>query len=337
MKKFFVLFTAVALICAFSMPAAADDAEWSFYGSARMGTWYTMNSEDFVPSGWLGGEADTDELSTWNLQGNARIGARVKMGNIGGRFEYGSGPNLRLLYGTYDLGNAQLLFGQGYTPINIFGSNQVFGGDNDLLDSGFPYDGRHPMAQISTMGFKLAFSTPEETGDNVENTLPKVSAKYTFKTDMFKVQPYFGYQTYTTQEVDEETGVRTGVEMDHDSYVYGAAFSVMAGPATINANVTFAENGGDFGLPCQVNNTGDGVETLAAGLVANFAVSDMIKPEVGVGYVENDDEDAEAWNYYVNATINIAKGFFIVPEIGFTDLDENGDQTYVGAKWQINF
>jgi len=48
----------------------------------------------------------------------------------------------------------------------------------------------------------------------------------------------------------------------------------------------------------------------------------------------------------VNAVINLAKGCFIVPEIGKFDKGEtttagvkteNGDTTYFSAKWQINF
>ena len=349
MKKFFILFIAVALICAFSMPAAAMEEKtpeeridalegmvggWTFYGSARMATWYTDSSEDWAAQGWAGGDADESEL-TWNLQGNSRIGARVQRGNLGGRFEYGSGPNLRLLYGTWNFGGGELLVGQAYTPINIFGSNQVFAGDNDLLDTGFPYNGRHPMIQVSTGGFNLALITPEKTGSGIDNGFPKVEASYGFSTDMFSVTPYAGYQTYDETTTDETTGVSATAEQE--SLVAGLAFDVKAGPATISGNVYHTENGGAYGLPSQVNNSGNDEDTLGVGLVANFAASDTFKPEIGVGYIENSDADQEAWNYYANATIHLAKSFFIVPEVGFLDLDTNGDQLYVGAKWQINW
>jgi hypothetical protein len=45
----------------------------------------------------------------------------------------------------------------------------------------------------------------------------------------------------------------------------------------------------------------------------------------------------------LNCTINIAPGFFIQPEVGMIDFKEDfdkaeqGDFTYFGAKWQINF
>ena len=52
----------------------------------------------------------------------------------------------------------------------------------------------------------------------------------------------------------------------------------------------------------------------------------------------------KVWQVYGNATINIAPGFFIVPEIGYASYDYAGDAAqdkpnllYLGAKWQINF
>jgi len=46
---------------------------------------------------------------------------------------------------------------------------------------------------------------------------------------------------------------------------------------------------------------------------------------------------------YVQAVITMGKGCYIIPEIGVVDLGddtagaEEGDTTYYGAKWQINF
>ena len=54
------------------------------------------------------------------------------------------------------------------------------------------------------------------------------------------------------------------------------------------------------------------------------------------------------WQVYINSTINIAPGFFVVPEIGYASYDyatipvAGQDEAkpnifYAGAKWQINF
>jgi len=77
----------------------------------------------------------------------------------------------------------------------------------------------------------------------------------------------------------------------------------------------------------------------------------MITIEGGFGSVETELDmpgtyEDEATAYYVNATINLAKGCFIVPEIGLLDHKDKtvadvktkeGDTSYFGAKWQINF
>ena len=74
--------------------------------------------------------------------------------------------------------------------------------------------------------------------------------------------------------------------------------------------------------------------------------SEMLTLEAGYGHeeVEIDDTDntQEANQYYVNCTVNIAPGFFIVPEVGMLTFEEdasNGEPEvfYWGAKWQINF
>jgi hypothetical protein len=83
-------------------------------------------------------------------------------------------------------------------------------------------------------------------------------------------------------------------------------------------------------------------------LVAGFKVSDTISLEAGYGHQESEmdvtgSEADETDSYYVNATINLAKGCFIVPEIGKLDYKDSatgadqGEVTYYGAKWQINF
>jgi len=86
-------------------------------------------------------------------------------------------------------------------------------------------------------------------------------------------------------------------------------------------------------------------------LIVGFKASDMITIEGGFGSVESEYDvpgtyEDEATAYYVQATINLAKGCFIVPEIGKLDhkdqtvagvKTEEGDTSYFGAKWQINF
>jgi hypothetical protein len=366
MKKLFIIF---AVLC---LAAPAMAADWNFYGSARFAT-FSVDVDPDEP----GVDSDTDTL--WAQQGNSRIGATVKFNDeIGGAFEMSDSFGKRKLYGTYAFGNgAQLLIGQTYTPSAIFASNSVYDGDGDLLGIGEFYEGRLPMIQFSMAGFKLAFISPSVTGydetdavtdffeaDGVggsgdtyevevdaasaydtDVTIPKIEAAYTFKADMFSVTGFAGYQTY---ELDG------AVDYDVDSYVVGVGVGMNFGPLFVNLGGHMGTNLGNYGAyqPYLSDNAAlgatdtidnDGLGYLA---VVGFNASDMLTIEAGYGHEEteldNSNNTQEADQYYVNATINITKGFFIVPEIGMQTFSEEASPEepevfYFGAKWQINF
>jgi hypothetical protein len=86
-----------------------------------------------------------------------------------------------------------------------------------------------------------------------------------------------------------------------------------------------------------------------------FKPTESLTLEAGVGYV-NSERDANAANveqeqdfmeYYLQAVVALAKGVYIVPEIGYRDFGDLqvtgqrdrdlGDLFYAGAKWQIDF
>ncbi|MBN1226795.1 MAG: hypothetical protein JXA79_07370 [Deltaproteobacteria bacterium] len=348
MKKLLVLLAAGAFVLGLTLPAMS--ADWSFYGSSRMSTFFDSDSEEVNPA--LGGN-DDDDL-TWSLQGNSRIGANVKAGNIGGRFEYGSGPNLRLLYGTWNFGAGELLVGQSYTPWNYFISNQVYAGDQDLLPTGGMYDGRRPMIQLSSHGFKLALVQPNTAtlagyGQvDTDTSIPKIEVSYAFNAGPAKLTLFGLYNTFdAVTATNDEEGV--------DSHAFGFGFMMPFGAAYLNGNIWMGQNIGasgiwNFGADDPQWDGTDVVDNDTTGyaLVAGFKMSDAISFELGYGAtmseldVSGADED-EAQAMYAQATINIAKGFTVTPEIGKIDYKEDaagndqGDTTYFGAKWQINF
>ncbi|MBW2607133.1 MAG: porin [Deltaproteobacteria bacterium] len=373
MKKLFILFIAVAMVAAFTVPAMAD-AEWNFYGSARMAT-FSVDDDPDTP----GVDSDTD--TQWAQQGNSRIGATVKFNDeIGGGFEMSDSFGKRKLYGTYNFGAGQLLLGQTYTPSANFYSNSVYDGDGDLLGVGEYYGGRLQMIQLKFGGFKIALIKNAATGAvyeqtaavpvdvsgginpvaavnyDVDVTIPKIEASFRFATDMFHVKVFGGYQTF-----ELESNVPGEVDPDDiDSLLYGVGAGVNFGPAYVKASVTAGQNLGDYGAynPHGVNAGANGGtapgevednDALGYLLVVGFKAGDAATIEAGYGYQEYDSNLAgeqadETTQMYVNATINITKGFFIVPEIGIIDRDESatsgddqGDITYFGAKWQINF
>ncbi len=345
----------VTLLFVFAATAFAG-ADWEFYGNARMTTF----SYDKDVS------ADQDQrLTRWELQGNSRIGANVKTDDngIGGRFEYGTGVNLRHLYGTWNFGSGELLVGHTETPITYWESNQVWDSDLDLEGLGMPNGGRQPMIQLKIAGFKLALVTPN-TSDPVypaltiypptlevstETTFPKIETCYNFKADIFYINGFAGYNTYNIKQSQ-------GSDETVSAAMVGAGFGVTPGAFFFKGMAYYALNPVEYGLV----NYDSGVSTLYDPLdstvtdvnswgglgVIGFKFNDMFTAEAGYGYVQYELDQSGAdtvsnQSYYLNTSVTLAPGFFIVPEIGIVDLEEIGDNDndliYFGAKWQINF
>ncbi len=368
MKKLLVIF----MVLAFVAPAMA--AEWNFYGSARMTYIYYDRDEEQA----LGTAGDTDGVNDdtdlrFDLQGNSRIGARVKASDaVSGRFEWGvssSNVGTRLLYGVWNFGSGKLTVGQDYSPIYTGISNQIgnsgAGDDSNLLATGVAYNSRDPQIKFTFGDFQLAFLRNEGGGigafSSTDTLFPRVEAAYTFKTDAIMVKPFAGFQTYDVETV--------GVGQDDEtvtSYVLGASAKLNFGAAYVNACVYYAQNpanfgmvlaaGGSSGAGAAIDASGDieDASGYGAALVAGFKINDMVKLEAGIGMISFDVDDTAAagdveddsMSYYVQLPITLAKGVFIIPEIGAVDDDkiENdlgvADQEgyiYYGLKMQINF
>ncbi|MCP4021543.1 MAG: porin [Desulfobacteraceae bacterium] len=345
MKKLTVIAVSIAMVATFAMTAAAS--EWNFYGSARMTTFV----EDLdVPGG--------EDITTLDnsLQSNSRIGATVKVSDaVGGGFEYGTTVNLRKLYGTWNFGAGELLIGQTYTPFNLFYSNQVWGGDNDLLSYGAIYAGRHPMIRLKFGDFQIAAIEPEtdmlNSGVNsfTEVTFPKIEARYDMNFGALTLNVTGGFNTYELTDSD------TGVAHDVDSYVLGLAGKVNFGPAYIAGNAWFGENVGVYGIanspvddPTITGSTLSDNDAYGFIFVVGAKLNDMFSFEAGYGWAEAELDSAgsnedDAQSYYVQSTITFVPGVFIVPEIGVVDEKqdaagvEEAETVYYGLKWQINF
>jgi hypothetical protein len=361
MKKLFIIF---AIVC---LAAPAMAADWNFYGHSRFATWYVDDDYDGNETVGTLGPYDSDKDVQWENGGNSRFGANVSVNDqIGGGVEIGfDGGDIytRKIFGTYTFGNgSQLLVGRTYTPTALFYSNSVYGGDGDLLGLGEYYDGRQDMIQWKMGGFKVALIDPATSGlDNpvVNTILPKVEASYGFKGDAFFLDIIGAYQTY---ELDGGTALGTE---DVDAYLGILGGGANFGALFLKAQVHMGINAGDLGSsgpyvtgPTMTPTTGAVIDTTAwtvrdtdnlGGLVVlGFNLSEMFTIEGGVGY-ESYEVDADGaptetlMQYYLNTTINIAPGFFIVPEVGMVTYDPDvanapePERFYFGAKWQINF
>jgi hypothetical protein len=94
-------------------------------------------------------------------------------------------------------------------------------------------------------------------------------------------------------------------------------------------------------------------------LALGFKPTESLGLEAGVGYLQSKSDSYQAepnrsvefkntyMEYYLQAVITMAKGVYLVPEVGYRDYgdlegDVEGKQDlgslwYAGAKWQIDF
>jgi hypothetical protein len=330
MRKLLVLLSAVAFLVAFTVPAVA--ADWNFYGSARVNTFFS----DVEPEG---GDSSTD--LGWDL-GNSLYGANAEAGDIGGGIEYTAAGSLRKLFGTWSFGGGSLMVGQNYTPVNMFYSSQVYGGDTSMLPYGGIYDGRRPMLQLSMSGFKVALvqtGTADIVSPENEASLPKIEASYSFNAGPLALNIAAGYNTYDEITADDTYSI--------DSYFAGLGFKMGFGAGYLGGDIYTGGNLGPFGIwgggmPEYSPADNKVLDTSDMGylLVAGFTASDVLSFQLGYGNktqeVDGGDE-LETAAYYAQAKINLAKGCFIVPEIGMIDTEDVSETTYYGAKWQIDF
>jgi len=332
---------AVTMIAALTLAASSQAAEWNFYGSARVKTFYeTVDNTK-------GTDATNLDMG---LQGNARIGAKVKVTDeLKGLFEYGAKDgtaNIRQLYGEWNFGAGSLLVGQTYTPIYTVYSNSVYSEDGALEKFGATSASRLSMLCLTFGGFQIAAIEPGKKalgGGTMEVKIPKLEASYTANFDAASVKAVVGYNTYDVDSIDV------------NSYVAGLGAKMTFGPAYLAGSFFFGRNLGTYGFKIVTDAdpkiSGTSMvdnDSFGCTVVAGYKLNDMLSFEAGYGYTESElDQSAfskdDASQYYLQAKITLAPGVYVYPEIGKQDQGqdktgaEQGDTTYAGVKWQINF
>jgi hypothetical protein len=370
MKKLVILTAVFALV----LGGTALAADWNFYGSARVQTYSTNYSEDWtggvlydISANPNPGYSNTN--TTWSLQGNSRIGANVAAGDVGGRFEYGhatainstGGTGLRLLYGTWNFGSGILTVGQQYTPTYYGLSNSAYGRDNGMAGFGTTNGSRGTMLQVQFGGFKIAAVSPSASIASLDAsfaaavgakaTLPKLELAYSGAAGPVKFYAAGGYQTFDVVGATNDT-------KSLSSYVLTGKVEYVGGPLTVGVSGNYGTNMSEYWGMWNDNKArlvgADVTDTMGYGFlfVGAFKINDMLGVEAGYGWetAQLDSKakpagykDDDVSMYYVQLPITLADGVFIIPEVGKIDMDKSftgakeGDVTYFGAKWQINF
>ncbi|MBU0463888.1 MAG: porin [Proteobacteria bacterium] len=300
MKKLIVLIAAMVLVAGY-----ASAAEWSFYGSARIATF--IDDVDGAP----------DTVFSEGLQGNSRFGFKSKVSDeLSGAIEVGNSSstwNTRIVWGEWNFGGGSFGVGQHYSPLNLFYSNQVYGGDQDMLNYGGVYSGRAPMLRLKFGSFAIAAVKP--AAGNID--MPTIEASYSLKFDKANVQIAGAY----------DAGPDTG----DASYVVAVGASLNLGPVSLGGDVYMGDNAEQL-----IWTTGAGEDNLGYLIVLGFKANDMVSFEAGYGNAEGDVAGAtvDNYSYYAQAVITLAPGVYVIPEIGAVN---SGNTDYYGAKWQINF
>ena len=345
MKQRFFLF--VLLCTLLLVPGYLCAAEWNFYGSSRIQTF--IEDIDYGDFG-----LDAEKMWVQYQQTNSRIGARVKVSDqLTGRFEYGIGVNLRLLYGVWNFGPGTLLVGQAYSPLNMIYANQGWWDDTGLADLGGIYSGRNPMMRLKFGSFQIALLRPVTPGisglTDTEVYMPRIEAKYRFSAASWFVDVAGGYNSYDIQG----NGITYGI----DSYIVALGGGVSFGPFYFKASGWIGENTGTYGIlnqsldfPAIDFNTQSVVKNDARAfvLVAGFTVNDILSFETGYGRTEAELDTNGAvkdamTTWYLQSKLTLAPGVYVVPEVGRVDWGktaaggEAGETLYYGAKWQIDF
>jgi hypothetical protein len=357
---------AVLAVAALTTPAMA--ADWSFYGNARMSTFYQQT--DFGDANQPGTGEDDDWGLIWDFQTNSRLGARVKADKVSGQIELAlrgtDGGDLdvatRRAFGVWNFAdNAALKVGKDFSPVTHLFSNQVITNDDNMEGSG-AFHGRRPGGLTLILGgFELALLTnPLSTSagqfpanSDPDYNLPKVEARYTLKLDNFQIVPFGGFNYFQISDTSATRAAGTLTDSaDIVSYVGGLNVKASLGAFYLTVEGTYGQNWSNAnwknGLYNAVaasqatlknsNGSTNDATSYMLGLVTGLKLTEHLKLEAGAGY-RNDDPDTpgsdsdDFWQAYVQAVVTLAAGVYLVPEVGYQDFMDGVNGQDQGYAW----
>jgi len=196
-------------------------------------------------------------------------------------------------------------------------------------------------------------------GGDIDNYLPKIEAGWGMSMDTWNFNLMGGVQYVEIKDVVNDNGNKK--DIDVTSYILGGDVGFNFGPAYVKGCFSWGQNWtnarwSDLGL---VNNDAAGAifdgdndakdsTNYQYALVAGFKFTDTLTFEGGGGYRMADSDASgvkgdDAWNIYGQAVVAMAPGVWLIPEVGYFnwldgfDGKSQGDEIYLGAKWQIDF
>lgn len=277
----------------------------------------------------------------------------------GGILGTASGPGLRKVFGTYDFGSGgKLTFGKIDTP-TIEGGFQSDFNNNDAGGNGFgsiTTGSRKLQIQYSHSGATIAIIHDDGANNDAgtlatggsaftsagHSRIPRIALSYESKIGekgKFKVAATYKYfdRSNTNLALAGHSGdVHAGHLLVGAKVPFGDAYLSTFFNYGINGHTygeqTTAVSLGGYGYNTDLNST-LGLNAQRAGLLleGGAKINDTISLAAGVGYQAtfngenqrgNGRSSAQAthsYKVYANLPINVAKGFQVVPQLGFYD------------------
>lgn len=318
MKK--VLLTLIAVLMA--VPAFAIEVYNN--GENAVDIYGTLRGYIGYGHGVDGVSDTTDDNFLYGIQGNSRIGVRLKVGNFSGQVELGaveatlygrptgSNVGLRQAWGAYSFGNAgALLAGKTDTPTAMGGFiSDIMDTDGGLNGFGGSTTGsRRFQIQYNVAGLSIALIENDMAyGPGVSGytdggeTIPRLGLSYTYKNPslLVKVAATYSALNGTINAPVSDTrwatvhafGVALGLKptfMDGKMWLsvlarYGMNEELYGEAKTVYNGGLMAHSSIGNRVGVQADGTVDNVQRAAVALELGYNVNDMIAVIVGGGY-----------------------------------------------------
>lgn len=337
MKKILILSVLVI------MSIAVLSANFTAYGSARLGYWYDMEDDDWSQTG----ESRTN--LDYFMQSNSRIGLNFNHGDITARVELSGTGGMRHLWARYNFDTWSLLIGQTETGFNEL-AQQVYSADRNLLGYGAAWDGRRQMVMLNfDSGLYTAFIKPNDVGaigdegQLFDVLLPKINIGYKTNVDNIYLHLSGGINMIT---YNEDSG-----ELDDTlvSFIGVGTFGYKVDPISVKTQVNYGQNSGNYGISSAVSNRAfinsdneiENVSTIGFFGDFTFKMADNMNLTAGYGFTSSDsdgwDDSKDASSLYVQMQYRFHRNFRLTPEIGLVDHDDNGSLFYIGSQLRMDF
>ncbi len=351
--------------------AGTDDSDtrtqWDFQGNSRIGA--NIKAENIRARFEFGvNEASVSSrrlYGTWNFgAGTLKVGkdyTPVSQFISGQVFDGDLGLlGIGTFYGSRR-GQIELAFGK----FRIALIDSTTGLINGMKDSTTGIPGT-PVTRGGLTVTPFTTKTTYKFKGDVDDILPKLELGWGMAFDTWNFNLMGGYQYYSIEDVASRVKPGSKDDIAVTSWALGGDIGWNFGPGYVKGALSYGRNIGNAGwsIASGVNgragtyqgglavwdgddDTND-TDTFMGALVAGIKVSDMLSFEGGFGYRdditdESAERDTKPWAAYVQSVIALAPGVYVIPEVGYYDLDNNakgaeaGSLFYLGGKWQINF